>query len=798
MGQRNVETTTHVSLSSTDISSDNTNGGDDLPVSSISEAKINSPGQNMSKGVAFSPPKTFQDAVIRLNQAHQEINRLKADLANAHEMEDLYEAERKKLEAQETQLNEERANFATECQQAVDAAREAAIAEVRQEIYASEEQLRREWFEEKQAAIQRDADEQNRISLENIAEAEAKAKSIREQAEVTGRDIVDAARARAAEAMTEREQELSTWEERLIAEESRQKTRQRELKDAAENLQWERDDLEADRMQVNQLRVQTVARWEQCSPDIVADLKRRLKDEQGNVTRLEESLRETRTEADELREKMQGGDGRSLTNLLEERDRLKERCKYLSQRLSELPDEEEASYLREAEQENARFHRENAALRRQVIEEKNLAARREVASHELSALQAQVASYRAIVDQLEEALRRHAEAHQRTGEARFPELLNLDEKAHSQETGRPARLTAPIGKLLPTIVKLVRDFGAAQKRPLYYREATVRSFLAGMAASPLAILQGVSGTGKSSLPQIFAEAMSGTCSMIPVQSSWRDRHDLLGYNNDFTGRFSESALTRALYEAQLHKERENLWFIVLDEMNLARIEYYFADFLSEMEKRNADDRAVDLISFDPRSKGEKTPEYLLDGRRLRLPRNVWFVGTANRDESTLEITDKVYDRAQVIDFQERENPFQASSPGASWVSYSMLTGAFNEAIGAMPFLPQPVQKAVDQLDDFLQKEFGITFGFRLQDQLCRFAAVYSASGGTVEEAVDIQIARKVLRKLESLLDPEIRKPLEEVQLLLESSALAAGAPEPLRYCKAVIQRRIAELSGGRI
>ena len=191
----------------------------------------------------------------------------------------------------------------------------------------------------------------------------------------------------------------------------------------------------------------------------------------------------------------------------------------------------------------------------------------------------------------------------------------------------------------------------------YYDEHTIRSFMASLAASRLIILQGVSGTGKTSLPEYFAHAVQGKCQRIEVQSSWRDKPDLLGFYNSFFRSFNESAFSRALYEASTNRWRNRPYFIVLDEMNLSRIEYYFADLLSVMEG-TPNTWQVELLNQAP-SQLPKRLQSQNGAVMLPIPQNVWFIGTANTDESTYEITRKVYDRAQVLQFDERLPRFSA-------------------------------------------------------------------------------------------------------------------------------------------
>ena len=109
--------------------------------------------------------------------------------------------------------------------------------------------------------------------------------------------------------------------------------------------------------------------------------------------------------------------------------------------------------------------------------------------------------------------------------------------------------------------------------------------MAGLAASRFTILQGLSGTGKTSLPKIFMEAIDGEKTVIPVESSWRDRNELLGYYNDFNRKFTAKEFTCQLYRAGMPYYNDTPFFIILDEMNLSRVEYYFADFLSVLEDK---------------------------------------------------------------------------------------------------------------------------------------------------------------------------------------------------------------------
>ena len=160
---------------------------------------------------------------------------------------------------------------------------------------------------------------------------------------------------------------------------------------------------------------------------------------------------------------------------------------------------------------------------------------------------------------------------------RFTKLVNLDEKYERNPS--VVYMTDEDMLTLPQIVTRFVNFAASQLK-LYYTEETIRLFFAGLATSKVMILEGISGTGKTSLPYAMGKFFNNGTPIISVQPSWRDRAELIGYFNEFTKKFNETDFLASLYEVSL---REDPNFIVLDEMNLARIEYYFADFLSIME-----------------------------------------------------------------------------------------------------------------------------------------------------------------------------------------------------------------------
>ena len=320
-------------------------------------------------------------------------------------------------------------------------------------------------------------------------------------------------------------------------------------------------------------------------------------------------------------------------------------------------------------------------------------------------------------------------------EHRFPKLTLVDEKY--------AALTPPEYDneiSLQEFAEGYRRYAASQMK-LYYTPEIVRRFVAGMAASKLLILEGISGTGKTSLPYSFSRYLSNPSTIVSVQPSFRDRTELLGYFNEFSKRFNETEFLRALYEANY---RPDPTLIVLDEMNLARIEYYFAEMLSVLEMPNKDEWVLDLVptAWD----GDPVK---MDGGKIHVADSTWFIGTANNDDSTFTITDKVYDRAMPIELNERADAFECEVQPHCNVTAEHLEYLFQKAQVDYPISNELMDK-MQKLDNYLITRFKLSFGNRIMKQLYDFIPVYVACGGTELGGMDYIVARKVLKKFESM------------------------------------------------
>ena len=351
-------------------------------------------------------------------------------------------------------------------------------------------------------------------------------------------------------------------------------------------------------------------------------------------------------------------------------------------------------------------------------------------------------SYEQMKKSLQEELRAAADGDKGEGKpdekalsARFQRLSAVDEKY--------AFFRPPVYQNDVTLAGLceeIRNFACAN-HGLYYELRTIRLMIAGFAATKLVVLQGISGTGKTSLPYVMGKFFANDATIASVQPSWRDRNELFGYFNEFTKKFNETEVLRRIYEAGYN---DDLNLIILDEMNIARVEYYFAEMLSILEMPDPNEWKIELVP----STWEGDPKHLVVGN-LKIPQNVWYIGTINNDDSTFSVSDKVYDRAFVINLDSKGVPFEAPVTTTRRVSYSEMDTLYEQAIAEHP-VGEEILGKIEKLDLYVIEKFRIAFGNRIMKQLKKFVPVYVACGGDELGGVDYILATKVFRKFESL------------------------------------------------
>lgn len=269
---------------------------------------------------------------------------------------------------------------------------------------------------------------------------------------------------------------------------------------------------------------------------------------------------------------------------------------------------------------------------------------------------------------------------------------------------------------------------------LIISDRTLRRFHVSIRTRGFVILSGISGTGKTWLSDAYAEAIGAEYLLVPVAPNWTTNEDLLGYLNPLDNAYHDTPFSEFLrgasqeYEQATKADRSPRKFILtLDEMNLARVEYYFAKFLSAMEVRAR--RGTAEIELAPDESVPLTP-------------NLLFIGTVNVDETTHGFADKVFDRAQLI---EMEAPKDA-------IADHIGSAAFRESL----------------LDIYDAVEPAKPFAFRVVDDVKAYVGESDSLDVEWQEAVDEQILQKVLPKLTGA-DPAVRLSLDRILELCEEN-----------------------------
>ncbi|MEG2194808.1 MAG: AAA family ATPase, partial [Terrisporobacter sp.] len=182
----------------------------------------------------------------------------------------------------------------------------------------------------------------------------------------------------------------------------------------------------------------------------------------------------------------------------------------------------------------------------------------------------------------------------------------------------------------------------------YYKEQEIKNFYLSLKSKPFVILAGISGTGKSKLVELFAEAIGAKeyYSIIPVKPDWTDSTELLGYK-DINSQFTLGVLSTIIVKAKENMDKP--YFICIDEMNLARVEYYLGEYLSLVESRyrNKEGEIVTKEIFEK--------DYFSDTNicnELYFPQNLYIIGTVNMDDTTFGFSKKVLDRVNTIEFSD--------------------------------------------------------------------------------------------------------------------------------------------------
>ena len=286
-------------------------------------------------------------------------------------------------------------------------------------------------------------------------------------------------------------------------------------------------------------------------------------------------------------------------------------------------------------------------------------------------------------------------------------------------------------------------------RGFNYEGDLIENFYLSLKSKPFVILAGTSGTGKTRLVKLFAEAIGAKMQLVPVCPDWSDSSDLFGHT-DLSGNFHPGAIIDFIKQAEWDKSTPH--FLCLDEMNLARVEYYLSDFLSIIETRDRKengametDALVDATYFQSRSAREKYG-------RVYIPENLYIIGTVNMDETTFPFSKKVLDRANTIEFSFVN--LTARSRATGQASVQKLDNRFlkteylylndcddDDLVDAVCF-------DLEALNQILVKA-NLHVGYRVRDEICFYMMNNKKSELLdFEAAFDHEIMQKILPRVQ--------------------------------------------------
>lgn len=313
---------------------------------------------------------------------------------------------------------------------------------------------------------------------------------------------------------------------------------------------------------------------------------------------------------------------------------------------------------------------------------------------------------------------------------------------------------------IPSILHHIQSH--IRRQGFFFPEHLIENFYLSLKAKPFVILAGISGTGKTRLVKLFAEALgakrdNGQYTLIPVRPDWSDPADLLGYK-DLSGRFQPGPMTQVFVEARQPENRHKPYFICLDEMNLARVEHYFSDLLSVLETqewRESEIQTQDLIS----SALLGTPEDQATYGGLGIPENVFLIGTVNMDETTHPFSKKVLDRASTLEFnyinlqQYPQGAGQDAGDPADLneLNHLFLRSDYLQLVDAYDTHHELVVRTTERMVQIntLLEDIHAHVGFRVRDAIC-FYMIYNERYGLMdeEEAFDWQLLQKILPRIQ--------------------------------------------------
>ncbi len=297
-------------------------------------------------------------------------------------------------------------------------------------------------------------------------------------------------------------------------------------------------------------------------------------------------------------------------------------------------------------------------------------------------------------------------------------------------------------------IQLIKEY--ISSKGFSYNDGLVENFYLCLKSKPFVILAGTSGTGKTRLVKLFADAIGAEYKMVAVRPDWSDSSDLFGHVN-LNGKFIPGAILDFIHDAQDDPERP--YILCLDEMNLARVEYYFSDFLSIIETRELrDGEIVSDALVSPEQYADDTEAKTKYGE-VRFPQNLYLVGTVNMDETTFPFSKKVLDRANTIEFntvdltaemtEMAETKTLTLSNDFLKTQYLLLAQTRDESEYVAGICSE-----LQSINNVLQKA-NAHVGYRVRDEIVFYMLSNKESGLISEDdAMDNEILQKILPRIQ--------------------------------------------------
>ncbi len=339
----------------------------------------------------------------------------------------------------------------------------------------------------------------------------------------------------------------------------------------------------------------------------------------------------------------------------------------------------------------------------------------------------------------------------------------------------------PNTRILKFIMNKEDIFDFFETKNFHFSKEIITRFFISLQTKPFVILSGISGAGKTKIAQIFAdyicqnetaENKNKRITFIPVRPDWMDNKGLLGYYNLLDAKYYLTPFLKCLINAK--DEPDKSFFIILDEMNLSKVEMYFSDILSLMETRTKDNPDGESLELHNLQELMDASDNFLVPDKLNIPPNVYFIGTVNVDETTYMFSPKVLDRANVIEFNEvdmEEYSNNATKEEKFVLHNQQCIEIFNDNKNAKFASKEDYNKYLEIIKEHnkenpllkihnILKKYNMHFGYRVINEISRFIVLSKeliVDNFYLNETFDIQIIQKILPKFHGT-----RGKLEEV------------------------------------